>query len=447
MTIGVKTLVDCVNVNINNVSSSNTLEMLQLSSVVNDINVAVSTLSVASLESLPSAADNKGRIVYVQDKCSYRYSDGTEWSNDFSSEKQNIQAWAWAINLNGRLGDGTTTSRSSPVSVVGGFTDWCQVSAGGNHGLGVRKNGTIWAWGWNDSGELGNNTIISRSSPVSVIGGFTDWKQVSGGTQHSFGLRTNGTLWGWGLNSSGQLGDDTTINQSSPVSVIGGFTDWCQISSSDQHNLAIRTNGSIWAWGNNLDGRLGDNTVITKSSPVSVVGGFTDWCQVSSGIKHSLAIRINGTLWSWGDNSCGQLGNGTIINVSSPVSVVGGFTNWCQTSTKGSHSLAVRTNGSLWAWGFNFGRLGDNTVTCRSSPVSVVGGFTDWCQVSGGFDHTLALRTNGTAWAWGNNTQGRLGDNTIITRSSPVSVVGGINNWFQISASSFSLAIRSTKGF
>jgi alpha-tubulin suppressor-like RCC1 family protein len=351
----------------------------------------------------------------------------------------NGTAWAWGTNSCGVLGDNTVTPKCSPVSVVGEITDWCQVAAGSLHSLAVKRNGTAWAWGNSGAGRLGDNQLdLNRCSPVSVVGGFTDWCQVSAGGGHSLGVRQNGSAWAWGCNQYGRLGDGTTTNKSSPVSVVGGFTDWCQVSAGFRHSLGVRQNGSAWGWGYNRDtqaGVLGDNTVVTKSSPVSVVGGFTDWCQVSAGAGHSLGVRQNGTAWAWGCNTNGRLGNGFTGEQSSPVSVVGGFTDWCQVSAGCLHSLGVRQNGTAWAWGDGLsGRLGDNTTTNRCSPVSVVGGFTDWCQVGAGDCHSLGVRQNGTAWAWGQGTLGRLGDGTITDKSSPVSVVGGLTGWCQVSA-------------
>jgi alpha-tubulin suppressor-like RCC1 family protein len=407
-------------------------------------------VSVSTCANLPSARDYLGRMIYVEDERQYYHAFDGLWFNNFDSEPLNYvdTAWAWGYNASGRLGDGTTTNRSSPVSVVGGITDWCQVSAGSFHSLALRTSGTAWAWGCNSAGRLGDGTTTSRSSPVSVVGGFTDWRQVSAGNYHSLALKTDGTAWAWGCNSSGQLGDCTTNNRSSPVSVVGEFTDWCQVSAGSFHSLALRTSGTAWAWGSNT-GRLGDGTTTNQSSPVSVVGGFTDWCQVSAGAIHSLALRSNGTAWAWGCNSAGRLGDGTTTNQSSPVSVVGGFTDWCQVSVGNYHSLALRSNGTAWAWGPNtFGGLGDGTTTSRSSPVSVVGGFTDWCQVSAG-GHSVALRTNGTVWAWGSNGSGQLGDGTTTSRRSPVNVAGGFGDWCQISTfTSHNLAIRQQcKGF
>jgi len=422
--------------------TSDTVYYLQLAKAIQSLNMG-QIRTVTTFGNLPAASTHEGWLIFVEADERLYFSDSIKWI-DIKIVVKN-SAWAWGCNSFGRLGDNTTTTRSSPVSVVSGFTDWCQVAAGGQHSLAIRKNSTAWAWGYNSSGRLGDNTVTTRSSPVSVAGGFTDWHQVSGGNDHSIAVRQNGTAWAWGLNGGGRLGDDTATNRSSPVSVVGGFTDWCQVSGGFSHSLAVRQNGTAWAWGANGFGRLGDNTTTARSSPVSVVGGFTDWCQVSAGY-HSIAVRQNGTAWAWGLNGVGQLGDDSITSKNSPVSVVGEFTDWCQVSTGCCHSVAVRQNGTAWAWGLNNrGQLGDDTITNISSPVSVVGGFTDWCQVSTGNCHSLAVRQNGTAWAWGLNGGGRLGDNSTIDSSSPVSVVGGFTDWCQVSGGCLhSLGLRDT---
>jgi alpha-tubulin suppressor-like RCC1 family protein len=429
-------------------NATETVDYLLLSKALESLNVG-QIRTVATFANLPSAASNEGLLVFVTADERLYWSTGTDWYSIVTENKG--LAWAWGQNSVGSLGDATTTNRSSPVSVVGGFTDWCQIDTSGSsfsatHVLAVRQNGTAWAWGLNGSGRLGDGTITSRTSPVSVVGGFTDWCQVSAGTSHSLGLRQNGTAWAWGLNNSGQLGTGTTTARSSPVSVVGGFTDWCQVSAGSYHSLGVRQDGSAWAWGAGSCGRLGSDTTTNTSSPVSVIGGFTDWCQVSAGGCHSLGVRQNGTVWSWGYNHCGQLGDGTTTSRTSPVSVVGGFTDWCQVSAGGCHSLGVRENGTAWAWGANTnGRLGDGTTTSTSSPVSVVGGFTDWCQVSAGINHSLGVRQNGTAWAWGFNTSGQLGDGTTTGKASPVSIAGGFTDWCQVSAGcARGLALRKT---
>jgi alpha-tubulin suppressor-like RCC1 family protein len=308
----------------------------------------------------------------------------TDWCDVSSGYSQGLgvrtNGTAWCI------GGPTNT----PVLVPGGFTDWCQVSAvrAGFHALAVRQNGTAWGWGVNVSGAcggwIGDGTCITRTSPVSVIGGFTDWCQVSAGCNHSLGVRQNGTAWGWGRNVWGENGSGDGFDKNAPCIVVGGFTDWCQVSAGFGFSLGVRKNGVAMGWGAGACGIRGDGTTISVgTSPQAVVGGFTDWCQVSAGYFHGLGVRQNGTLWAWGNNVCGRLGDGTTVAKSSPVSVVGGFTNWCQASAGRDHSLGVRTNGTAWAWGCNAcGVLGDGTTVAKSSPVSIVGGFTDWCQVS-----------------------------------------------------------------
>jgi alpha-tubulin suppressor-like RCC1 family protein len=431
---------------LNNISGSTDVEtilvlILALTLITNDRMV-----SVASFSNLPATAP-VGSIFYIVDQQAPVIKNSSGWI--YLKESKMDTAWAWGQDTSGQLGDGTRVpNKTSPVSVVGGFTDWIQVSGGTNHSLGLRANGTAWAWGIGTDGPLGDGTIVDKSSPVSVVGGYTDWIQVSGGGAHSLGLRANGTAWAWGSGNVGRLGDGTVVSRSSPVSVIGGFTDWIQVSGSG-HSLGLRANGTAWAWGSGANGRLGDGTIVDKSSPVSVVGGFTDWIQVDASGGHGLGLRANGTAWAWGSNGSGQLGDGTAVAKSSPVSVVGGFTDWIQIngSTGGGHSLGIRANGTAWAWGSGAnGRLGNGTVVNRSSPVSVVGGFTDWIQVSGGSAHSVGLRANGTAWAWGLGTSGELGNGTLITRSSPVSVVGGFTDWIQVDAGNFhNLGLRAGK--
>ena len=388
-----------------------------------------------------------GMIWYNTSLTRFEFYDGTEWK-PVIRESAGKTVWTWGFNANGQLGDITTTNKSSPVSIVGGINNWTQISAGkiGQSIAGIRGNGTAWAWGSNIFGQLGDNTLTTKSSPVIVAGGFTDWTDISSGRYHTLGIRANGTAWGWGGRGyHGQVGDGTTALRSSPVSVVGGFTDWIKVSGGTYHSAGIRANGTIWAWGLNNKGQLGDGTTTNKSSPVSVVGGFTDWIQLSSGYQHTTAIRANGTAWGWGTNEWGQLGDNTTASKTSPVSVVGGFSDWTQTSCGSKFTAAIRANGTAWCWGRGqYGNLGNGSNTSSSSPVSVVGGFTDWIQISAGGYFAVGLRSNGTAWAWGYNSFGRLGDGTTTNRSSPVSVIGGFTDWIQVEAAGFSQAgIRS----
>ncbi len=439
---GVTDLITKINTIINSGTASE-LQLVQLSAAVDSIEKK-GVASVATPADLPNPVNNKGRFLYVKSTGQYTYSNGVVWDITRILRVAAVPLWSWGTGSYGRLGDNTTTNKSSPVSVIGGFADWVQVSGGAYHSVGVRANGTAWGWGKNGPnsyGRLGDGTTVSKMSPVSVVGGFTNWVQVSAGNRHTVGLRANGTAWAWGSGINGQLGADSAVYITSPVSVVGGFTDWVQVSAGREHTAAIRANGTAWAWGYNGYGNLGDGTTAAKTSPVSVIGGFTDWVQVSANSgatsDHTVGLRSNGTTWAWGRNDFGQLGDGTATNRSSPVSVVGGFTDWVQVSAGGRHTAGLRANGTAWAWGLgSSGQLGDNSPTNKSSPVSVVGGFTDWVQVSSGADQTIGLRSNGTAWAWGSNASGQLGDNTTTIKSSPVSVVGGFTDWVQVDAGS-----------
>ena len=395
--------------------------------------------TIPTVSSLPDKTTSRdGDLYYVEtDKILYVYDSrlSGSWRTIYDTAVQKI--YSWGDSVSGILGDLTVVTRSIPSAICNGNLKWEKLCASNASVLAVSSDGTLWGWGSNANGRLGDTTATSRSSPVSVVGGFTDWCDAatssSGGP---VGIRTNGTLWGWGANSQGQTGDNTSSVKNSPVSVVGGFVDWCQVSAGGCNSAAVRTNGTLWTWGANSFGQLGDNTLVAKSSPVSIAGGFTDWKLVSVGEQHAVALRTNGTLWSWGTGSCGTLGDDTIVAKSSPVSVVGGFTDWCQVSAGLCNTLAIRSTGTLWAWGTNtLGQLGDGTAAPKSSPVSVVGGFTDWCLTNASSCGTVAaLRTNGTLWAWGNNCCGQLADGTTISRSSPVSVSGGFTDWCRVSA-------------
>ena len=260
--------------------------------------------------------------------------------------RTNGTAWGWGLNSSGRLGDNTITARSSPVQVVGGFTDWTQISAGTVHTCARRNNGTIWCWGGNGSGQLGASRIstASTSSPVQVSGGFTDWTKVSCRQNSVIGLRSNGTAWGWGNNANGQLGTNSTGTVSSPVQVAGGFSDWIDVSMGYFHAAGVRSNGTLWCWGLNGQGRLGDNTITNRLSPVQIVGGITNWSRVSAGGEFTVGLTTNGTIWTWGRNAYGQLGDGTLTSRSSPVLLNGGFTNWTQIYAGNFHAMARRSS-------------------------------------------------------------------------------------------------------
>jgi alpha-tubulin suppressor-like RCC1 family protein len=301
--------------------------------------------------------------------------------------------WTWGSGGGGRLGHGTTVSKSSPTQ-VGSLTTWSKSSggltAGNDFTLAITTGGELYAWGVNGFGTLGDGTTAYKSSPVQ-IGALTNWAQVSGGANATGAIKTDGTLWTWGRNNLGLLGDGTVVSTSSPVQ-IGALTTWSQVSVGGYHVVATTTGGELYAWGYNSNGQLGDNTVLPRSSPIQI-GALTDWSQVSAGNSpHTVAVKTDGTLWAWGrNNSGGALGDNTTVNKSSPVQI-GALTTWLQGSAGGYFTAAVTTSGELYAWGDNSptGQLGDGTVVDRSSPVQV-GALTTWAQVETGANHTTAL--------------------------------------------------------
>jgi alpha-tubulin suppressor-like RCC1 family protein len=346
--------------------------------------------------------------------------------------------WTWGHDSYGQLGDESTTSKSSPIQTVAGGSDWLKTSGGFYQTAAIKSDGTLWSCGYNYSGELGDGTTTLRSSPVQTISGGTDWAEISCGQNHTAAIKSDGTLWLWGYNNRGQLGDNTTTGKSSPVQTVTGGTDWESVSCGYNHTMAIKTDGSLWIWGRNDNGQLGDNTIAHKSSPVQTVAGGTNWSKIAGGTARTAAIKTDGTLWSWGYNLYGQLGDETIANKSSPVQTIAGGTDWAQVACGSDHTVAIKTGGTLWTWGRNsLGQLGDETIANKSSPVQTVAGGTNWSKVAGGDAHTAVIKTDGTLWTWGYNDNGELGDETIANKSSPVQTVAGGTNWSSVSCGAF----------
>jgi alpha-tubulin suppressor-like RCC1 family protein len=255
------------------------------------------------------------------------------------------------------------------------------------------REGNLWAWGSNTAGRLGTNDTINRSTPVTTLSGGNNWKQVSGGGSHAAAIKTDGTLWTWGANSSGRLGINATGNRSTPVTTFAGGTNWKQVSVGLAHVAAIKTDGTLWTWGAGANGELGNAATTNRSTPVTTFAGGTGWKQVSASNSidpQTGAIKTDGTLWMWGDNGTGgYLGVNDTTNTlrSTPVTTFAGGTNWKQVSTSGLS--AIKTNGTLWVWS---GQNGTNSSVSRFTPVTTFLGGNDWKQVT----YTAAI-TAGTS--------------------------------------------------
>lgn len=343
--------------------------------------------------------------------------------------------WLWGKNSDGQLGINDRVHRSSPIQTISGGTNWKLVASGAYANYAIKTDGTLWAWGANNLGQLGDNTTLPKSSPIQTISGGSNWKLVANGSYAVASIKTDGTLWMWGTGLDGVLGDNTVVSKSSPIQTVAGGTTWKQVALGLAHTVAVKTDGTLWAWGRNGVGQLGTNDQTHRSSPVQTISGGTNWKQVAAGSIWSAAIKTDGTLWTWGSNLSGYLGTNDRVHRSSPVQTVAGGTNWKSVFANRLHTAAIKTDGTLWSWGTNSsGQLGCGDVVDRSSPVQTVSGGTNWKYLATGYFMTAAIKTDGTLWVWGNNGNGQLGDNTVISKSSPIQTIAGGTNWKAITA-------------
>ena len=338
--------------------------------------------------------------------------------------------WTWGWNDAGQLGSGTNTPVYVPQQ-VGTDTDWAQVSAassfdlnlntGGLHTAAVKADGTLWTWGLNDHGQLGDGSTTDRNTPAQV-GSDTTWVAVHCGALHTLALRSDSTLWSWGCNFHGQLGQGNVVELHTPTQV-GTDSTWWQISTKENHCLALKGDSSLWSWGMNNYYQLGffnDNQ--NKVLPTRI-GTTTDWSSVATGRNFSFAVKGNGTLWGWGRNDYAQLGLGNNSSYHPVPEQVGTNTTWQAVACGDAHTLAQRTDGSLWGWGFNyFGSLGLGTTTWTYTSAQSIATGAGSRAISAGYDASANIRTDNSLWGWGSNNEGSLGvgDNGQHNTPTPV---------------------------
>ena len=418
-------------------ATTDSQDLLALSTAIKKLkNNAVDYIDTYA--NLPAATTtNAGRMYYVASEQAIYWSTGS--ANVAMTNAVGVRTlWAWGYGNSGRLGTGNTTNTSSPVTTIAGGTTWNKISTGCTHSLSIKTDGTLWVWGFNTPGQLGTGNTTAYSSPVTTAGGGTNWCSLGKGGYTSSAIKTDGTLWLWGKNDCGQIGNNSITNYSSPVTTAGGGTNWCTVATGGYaHTLAIKTDGTLWTWGRNDWGQLATNNTTCYSSPVTTAGGGTTWCAVSNSSCSSASIKSDGTLWAWGSNSYGNLGTGDTTNRSSPVTTAGGGTTWCQVSSGIASTHAIKTDGTLWGMGNNaIGTLGTNNTTNTSSPVTTAGGGTNWCKVGAGGSTVIAIKTDGTMWGMGQNQFGELGHGDTSCYCSPVSLLGGITSWCDVSTGS-----------
>jgi alpha-tubulin suppressor-like RCC1 family protein len=331
----------------------------------------------------------------------------------------------WGFNSDGQVGDGTKIDRTTPVPVSGLSSGVIALSAGVFHTCALTGGGSAKCWGADFNGQLGDGTTTGSSTPVSVSGLSSGVIALSAGSFHTCALTSGGAVKCWGFNADGQLGDGTQTDSATPVPVSGLSSGVTALSAGGDHTCALTSGGAVKCWGINANGQLGDGTQTDSPTPVSVSGLSSGVIALSAGNAHTCALTSGGAVKCWGLNAEGQLGDGTQVDRSAPVSVSGLSSGVTALTADGIHSCAVGSGGAAECWGSNAqGQLGDGTTIERDTPVSVSGLSSGVIALSAGAHHTCALTSGGAVKCWGLNAEGQLGDGTTTDRLTPVSVVG-----------------------
>jgi len=365
--------------------------------------------------------------------------------------------WSWGSNSSGQLGDGTTTNRSYPVQIKTSESTYLSnitaIAGGQNHTVALKSDGTVWSWGSNSSGQLGDGTTTNRSYPVQIKTSESTYLSniiaIGAGLVYTAVLKSDGTVWSWGLNSYGQLGDGTTTNRLYPVQAKTSesvyLTGITSIETGLNHTVALKSGGAVWATGYNGDGRVGDGTNVSKSYFVQVKisesAFLTGVTMIEAGGRQTFAMKGDGSVWAWGSNVFGQLGDGTTVSKVFAVQVKTSESTYLanvKTIAGGeSHMAVLKTDGSVWVLGYNVsGQIGDGTTTNRSYPVQVKTSesmyLSNITAIAAGANHTVALKTDGSVWVWGSNSNGQLGDGTTTNRSYPVQTKADASTYLYI---------------
>lgn len=309
--------------------------------------------------------------------------------------------WIWGNNYDGELGDPAFTSKSEPYKLGDGYT---AIESGFNHSFALKADGSLYGWGWNLLGQLGPGP--TKVSTPQKIG--TGYSAISASYGHTLAIKFDRSLWAWGWNLNGQLGNGNRNDSSVPVRIGDGFS---AVAAGFSHSLALKTDGSLWAWGSGNAGQLGDGTYTDSAVPRQIGTGFV---AISAGTEFSVALKADGSLWAWGLNSMGQLGDGTLENRNRPVQIGVGYS---VVSAGASHTLALKADGSLYSWGSNKdAQLGDPSLSVGKAP-NLVG--TRYVAIAAGEHHSLGIKADGSLWSWGRNDFGQLGNGRVTSETLP----------------------------
>ena len=361
--------------------------------------------------------------------------------------------WVWGSRASGALGNNeasATGQKSIPITlplVAGklGVSQWSTVFAGSSSSAAIKTDGSLWLWGENATRQLGNFGGTSRSTPITTFLGGNDWSSISIGRNHTAAIKTDGSLWLWGSSSYGQLGNfvsGATASRSTPITTFLGGNNWTSVSCGAFHTAAVKSDGSLWCWGRNNNGELGNQKTGTissstwiRSTPITTFSTGLTWASVACGYQHTVAIKTDGSLWAWGYAASGNLGNANVLQSrSTPITTFSTGLTWASVTCGSNHTVALKTDGTLWTWGSNSdGQLGVNNSATRQTPVTTLIGGTNWktlgrlnCESTS----SIAIKTDGTLWTWGACGNGQLGINaTPIGRSTPVTTIIGGYFW------------------
>jgi len=365
--------------------------------------------------------------------------------------KSDGTVWTWGANFDGKLGIGETNTlrMAVPVEVHGlgniSYLNSVKAIMGGEiHNVALKSDGTVWAWGWNAFGQLGNGTTNDSWTPVQTGLGstppLTSVTKLGGRPYFTLAVKSDGTIWAWGMNQFGQMGNGTVNPFSGPQATVpamvtnswpgGAINNPLQVTCGYQFGAALTTNGTVWTWGSGSHGELGQGATTTGFYPAQVPG-LTNITAISAGWFHILARKSDGTVWAWGNNTAGELGDGTAINRSNAVQVLN-VSNMVVVSGGDGHSSALAADGTVWKWGRNdVGELGNGTADANAHSLASKilvdkfgAGFSNIVMVAARDYHNIAVKADGSVWMWGANDQGQCGDGTNIDDWRPVPVVG-----------------------
>jgi len=328
----------------------------------------------------------------------------------------------WGSNVSGQLGNGSTSDSNIPVQ-VSNLSGVIAIVGEGNHSLALKSDSTVWCWGLNTWGQLGTANNTSSNIPL-LVNTISDVIAIGGGTNHSLALKNNGSVWAWGQNLKGQLGDGSNTDSNVPVQV-SGLSGIIAVAGGAHHSIALKNDGTVWTWGFNDSGRLGNGTNVDSNIPVQV-SGLSGIIAIAGTGAGTIVLKNDGTVWSCGTNLNGQLGDGTLVPDSYTPVQVSGLSGITAIAGGFSHSLALKNTGTVWAWGDNgAGQLGNGTIQNDTNNAIQVTGLSGVAAIAGGGTHSIAFKNDGTFFVWGYGNNGQIGNGTNTNENPlPVQITG-----------------------